>query len=170
MKGKEIHAYVDGSYNTVSKKGSYGYIAFDSSNLTKAKFGEVGLVKRHLESRNIAGELLAIQKVVECAQKNGYTKIHIYHDLDGSMRWAKGQWKVKQPVVQEYVDCIIGSCIEIVFHKVKAHSGNVWNTFIDKKIQMLTAPTEAESQAYRNQLKKEQNAIKEAENVIAFAD
>lgn len=74
---------------------------------------------------NIAGELKACTLAIKHAISLGLPKIEIMHDYEGTGAWANGTWKAKKPLTQFYVKHITEKRaeIEIVFTKVKAHSG-----------------------------------------------
>lgn len=61
-------------------------------------------------------------------------KIYIYHDYQGIASWCLGEWKTNKEGTRqykEYYDSVKDS-IEIVFCKVKGHSGDTWKHLADE--------------------------------------
>ncbi len=122
-------AYVDGSYH--KQKGTVGYGAI----ILKGKKELVrlsGRVHKHIESRQIGGELKATMAVVSWCQKNDIQAVDIYYDYKGIEHWATGRWKTEKAVSQEYRAFMQQSTIKIHWHKVKSHTGVHWNEVADE--------------------------------------
>lgn len=129
----EFIAFVDGSYDKVSKTYGSGVIVLDVDNdsydtLFKAGYDE-------WDQWNIVGELestkLALNKAVELGIRN----IAIYHDLKNISLWANGEWQAKNKYTQEYVKFIedMSKSLNICFIKVKAHSDeSIYNDLADE--------------------------------------
>ena len=71
---------------------------------------------------------------MEFAKNNGYMQVCIYYDYEGIEKWANGSWKANKIKTQEYQKKVIQyrESMDIVFVKVLAHSGDVYNERADK--------------------------------------
>ena len=116
-------AYVDGSFDKEKCLVGAGVVFCHNGEeveLTKATNNKI-----FTDYWNIAGELKASVIAIKHAISLGLPKIEIYHDYQGLSAWANGQWRAKNILTQSYVEFITEKRaeIEIVFTKVKAHSG-----------------------------------------------
>lgn len=128
----EFKIYTDGSYRDemwgagailiapngeVKKYSSYGKDEYGSHNVT----GEVNAV---------INALRALFKLVDCKVRH---KVVIYHDYEGIQKWAENQWKANKPVAVYYKEAIekAKAYFDISFVKVKAHTGDKYNTLAD---------------------------------------
>ncbi len=124
---KGVQAYVDGSYHN----GRVGYGAVllrDGQEVQRFS----GSVTEDLESRQVAGELMATITVLEYCQKNNIPTIEILYDYAGIEKWARGQWKANLPLTQRYAAFVRACAVKIKWHKVKSHSGTTWNDVADE--------------------------------------
>ena len=123
-----IKAYVDGSYD--QGRCSYG-VAFVEND--KCIWKDAKEILFGLDMRNVMGEITAAMAAVEEAYNRGYEKITIFHDYEGISKWATGEWKANKKYTKEYADYMkaMMSYINIEFVKVKGHSGDKWNDYVD---------------------------------------
>ncbi len=125
-------AYVDGSYDNVSKCYAAGAVIFFNGTQThiSLKYDDKELVTM----RNVAGEIKASQLAMEFAINNHADSITIYHDYEGIARWCTGEWKANLKGTQDYRDYYksLAGKIKISFMKVKGHSGVKYNELADK--------------------------------------
>ena len=127
-KRTEWGAYVDGSY--INRKVGYGVVLIKKKKLEHEWYGDVTTEFRH--SRQVGGELYAVQKVVEWCQKENISEITIYFDYLGVQKWATGEWRTNLLLTSNYAEFIRNSGIRIYWRKVKSHSGNHWNQRADE--------------------------------------
>lgn len=127
----EITAYIDGSYNDKQNLYSYAYVVFHKNQ--KLTFAAAEDDLDILDQRNVAGEIKAAISVIEFAMKKDANSLEIIYDYAGVEKWAKNEWKAKNPFTQSYVKFVqsVGSKIDIKFTKVKSHSGNKYNDEVD---------------------------------------
>lgn len=122
-------AYVDGSYNSHTKRVGYGAIILQGdTELARLS----GLVKGFAESRQIGGELEATMQVVTYSQQNDIDAIDIYYDYKGIEMWATGRWKTNKPLTQRYRAFMKEVSVKIHWHKVAAHTGVAYNEIADQ--------------------------------------
>ncbi len=125
-------AYVDGSFNNITKEFTYGAVIFWNGEEYhfSDKFNEEELAKMH----NVAGELKGSEKAMEFALENNIDKMTIYHDYEGIAKWCTGEWKAKKVGTQAYKAFYekVKKQVKVYFVKVKAHSGNKYNELADK--------------------------------------
>ena len=128
----EFIAFVDGSYDKVTKTYGSGVIVLDNNGSynTYSKAGH-----DEWNQWNIVGELEAAKLAISKAKEAGAKNIAIYHDLKNIALWATGEWHAKNRYTQEYVRFIeeASAEINIYFIKVKGHSNeSVYNDLADE--------------------------------------
>jgi len=85
--------------------------------------------------RNVAGEIAAVLYAVKKASELGVI-IRIFHDYAGIAFWVTGEWKANNEFTQAYVKMMKQYQGIYCFEKVKAHSGNEFNDYVDKKAKI----------------------------------
>lgn len=123
----EYQAYVDGSY----LDGSVGYGAVLLRGETVVQEFS-GAVTEHIESRQVAGELVATITILDYCVENSIKEVEIFYDYKGIEQWATGGWKANKPLTQRYAATVRQSRVQVRWHKVKSHSGNAWNDRADE--------------------------------------
>jgi len=124
-----INIYVDGSYhkNLVSS----AYVILQNDSLIKEEAFKI-LNPQLIQYRNVTGEIKAIEKALTYAKEKNYDNINLYYDYNGIKEWATGNWKRNNPLTEEYFNFMQKINIKINWIKVKSHSGNYWNDYVDK--------------------------------------
>lgn len=125
---KGIKVYVDGSYKPGYPYAGYGWAAIKEDEIIASGSG---ISDTPAESRNIDGELLAAMEAILwiSSQKISAT---ICYDYAGIKEWAKGTWKASKPVSINYQNRISSLCQNIKWEKIKGHSGDKWNDYVDQ--------------------------------------
>ncbi|MFM8840273.1 MAG: RNase H family protein [bacterium] len=126
---KGLHAYVDGSY--IAGNVGYGLAIINDDALIFEDFGSVNNPE-YLEARQVAGELMAVGKVVQWCKQHGHASITIHYDYAGIREWALGNWRAKQALTQRYAQFMALSGLLINWNKIQAHTGDHWNEYVDK--------------------------------------
>ena len=98
-----LHVYVDGSYNSGSRKYSYGVVAV-KDNVVEYIHGGSGTNEKDNNIRQIAGELKAALEGATYALNNDHKKVVIFHDYEGICHHATGFWKRKDKSSQDYYE------------------------------------------------------------------
>lgn len=128
---EDMIAYVDGSYDKDLKVyGSGAVILYQGEKVT---LSESGNDPNLVDMRNVAGEILASKMAMEYALKQGVGSIVIHHDYEGIAKWCTKAWKANKIGTKEYAkyyDEVIEK-LEVIFVKVKAHSGDQYNDEAD---------------------------------------
>ncbi|MDU6113265.1 MAG: ribonuclease H family protein [Paeniclostridium sordellii] len=125
-------AFVDGSYDRVSKTFGSGIAVLDLKNDTIEEFKVAGNDK--WDQWNIVGEIEASKFAIKLGYEKEFKKICIYHDLKNIALWASGSWQAKNEYTQDYVRYVekYSENMEITFIKVKGHSCNKYNDIADR--------------------------------------
>lgn len=124
----EYDVYTDGSYS----KGSYSYAyAFVKNGQIVYEGNGVGQNSAAATMRNVAGEIAAVLYAVKRAAELE-VKICIHHDYQGVASWVNGDWQAKNEFTQTYVKLMKEHRGTYGFQKVQAHSGNLFNDYVDK--------------------------------------
>lgn len=126
-------AFVDGSYDDKSKVYGYGVVLVGKDRSIEEIIGSDNN-KDYVESRNVAGEIEGVQSAITHAVGKGYKKIAVFYDYYGIEKWAVGEWRANTAIAKDYVTFVtdMRRCIDIEFHKVKAHSGIEYNEKADE--------------------------------------
>lgn len=125
-------AYVDGSYNVRTKEYSYGAVLiYLGKEYEYSKKGEDASLA---DMRNVAGEILGAQTMMELCVKNGIKELDLYYDYEGIEKWCTGAWQAKKPGTQNYRDAYLSMKpkLAVHFHKVAAHTGIELNERVDQ--------------------------------------
>ena len=128
----EPYAFVDGSYNAATKVYGYGGFLFHDGE--KELLQGAGKDKEMAAMRNVAGEVMGSMAAIEKALELKLSKLQIYYDYMGIEMWATGNWKRNKAgtiAYYEYVQSVKDE-IELVFVKVKGHSGVEGNEEADR--------------------------------------
>ena len=129
----EALAYVDGSYNVVSKKFGYGGILMRRDGTFETVQGS-GSDPSLASMRNVAGEIHGSMAAISAAAKQGVKSITIFYDYMGIEMWADDKWKANKEGTIEYKAFIaeMRNSMQIRFQKVAAHTGVRFNELVDK--------------------------------------
>jgi len=122
-------AYVDGSYK--EGKTSWGLLILKGDQIY-ACFSGVFSDEEGEGTRQVAGELKAVEEAVFWAKEQSLSSLDIYYDYDGIKYWVTGDWKAKKNITKKYKDFVLNSNIKLNFFKVKSHSGDKYNDMADK--------------------------------------
>ena len=104
--------YVDGSFDVSIQKYSFGCVILLEDGRIIERSGN-GEEPELLAIRNVAGEM---------------------HGAMYAVQWATGVWSAKNPHTKKYAAFMkrMQEKIEVIFQKVKAHSGDFYNERVDK--------------------------------------
>lgn len=128
----DMVAFVDGSYDNISKTYGSGIAVIDFENDSVKEYKKSGYDK--WDQWNIVGEIEASKYAIKLAKDSDIRKICIYHDLKNISLWASGSWQAKNEYTQEYVRYVeeYSKDVDITFVKVKGHSSNKYNDIADR--------------------------------------
>lgn len=126
-------AFVDGSYNKLSKTYGYGVVLITKNYPLETLMGSDNH-SDYVETRNVAGEIEGVKNAIRYGIEKGYKKIVLFYDYIGIEKWAIGDWKANAAISKDYIVFInqIKPAIDIEFRKVKAHSGIIYNELADE--------------------------------------
>ena len=122
-----LRIYVDGSFTPEFDKAGWAFVVVD--NGVEVARGS-GYTAFPAESRNIDGEVMASYQAMRWLDLNDKYAT-ICHDYEGIARWARGEWKAKSHIAQQYVAAAKPYLFRVKFEKVAAHTGVKWNELVD---------------------------------------
>jgi ribonuclease HI len=158
----EYEAYVDGSYTD-------GLVGYGTLILKAGKvvFEIGGTVQDAtlLDMRQVGGELQAVYTAIDWCKNNHVQGVSIYYDYEGIERWATGSWKANNPATQAYSTSMRDCGIQIAWNKVKSHSGNSWNEYVDRLAKQGSQSSKTVSTNADDQLT---NILQKAQDFIAL--
>ncbi len=127
----EAVAYVDGSYNIVTKEYSYGAVIFHDGK--EEHFSKKFSNPEMATMRNVAGEIEGSMCAMQYCVDHGIKSIDIYYDYEGIANWCIGAWKTNKEGTQKYKMFYdeIKTKVKVNFIKVKGHSGDKYNDLAD---------------------------------------
>ncbi|WP_353096546.1 ribonuclease H family protein [Tissierella praeacuta] len=132
LKENEAIAYVDGSFDINNWTYSYGvvFITIDGKETYSGRESDKDLA----EMRNVSGEIKGAMVAMELAIEKGIDNLYLHFDYTGIEQWAKGSWKTNKDGTKAYKEFYdsIKDKLNVVFIKVKAHSGIEYNEEADK--------------------------------------
>lgn len=132
LKDNEIIAYVDGSYDAQNKFYSYGVVLFTRDG--KLTLSDRENDEKLVEMRNVAGEIRGSIIAMKESLKMGKDTLFLYYDYMGIEKWATGEWRTNKygtKMYKAYYDSIKDK-LNVVFNKVKAHTGVEYNEEADR--------------------------------------
>jgi len=124
----EYSAYVDGSF--IRGTIGYGSVVIRDDVIVEEFSGtcdEPGAVSQ----RQVPGEIEAVKKTIAWCKKKKIERISIYYDYAGLEKWAVGEWKTNNPITKSYAAYMKKCGVEVIWNKVKSHTGNRWNDHAD---------------------------------------
>ena len=124
-----LHAFVDGSFR--NGEAAFGAVVLRDNRPVAELSGRIK-PGPHSSTRQILGELKAVEAALEWSKKNKVKEITIHYDYLGIEKWATRAWKTASPVAKEYAQFIGNTDIKIRWKKVAGHSGNRWNERADE--------------------------------------
>ena len=123
-----VRIYVDGSFTPHFAKAGWSFVVTEGD---KEVARGHGITAFDAESRNIDGEVMASFQAMKWLEANDRTGT-ICHDYEGIARWARGEWKAKSSIAQQYVRACQPYLKRVTFEKVAAHTGVKWNELADE--------------------------------------
>lgn len=124
----QYEIYVDGSF--INGATGYGAVILKDGEVVDELSGTVDVSEVN-NTRQIAGELMAVREALNWCREHSINEVSIYYDYLGIEKWATGKWKTNQPLTQEYARFVRECPIRIRWHKVDSHTGNRWNDRAD---------------------------------------
>lgn len=128
MSKHQYEIYVDGSF--INGGTGYGAVILKNGEVVDELCGAVAVSDVN-NTRQVAGELIAVKEALKWCSEHSITEVSIYYDYIGIEKWATGQWKTNQPLTKEYARFVRECTIKIRWHKVDSHTGDRWNDRAD---------------------------------------
>ncbi|MDR0879400.1 MAG: ribonuclease H family protein [Clostridioides sp.] len=128
-----VEAYVDGSYEHSIKTYGSGVVILQDGEAI-AEFSVKGEDENLVSMRNVAGEIGAAEVAMTYCVENNIKNLILYFDYQGIEKWCTGEWKANKKGTQEYKNYYdsVKNKVNIIFTKVKAHSGDKYNDEADR--------------------------------------
>ena len=128
MSTHKFEIYVDGSF--INGATGYGAVVLEDGKVVDELSGVVDASEVN-ETRQVAGELVAVKEALNWCREHSVDEVSIYYDYLGIEKWATRQWKTNQPLTKDYARFVAECPIRIHWHKVDSHTGNRWNDRAD---------------------------------------
>lgn len=127
----EAVAYTDGSFLLSSSMYSFGVVMFVGDK--KLEFSKAFENADMAQMRNVAGEITGAAFAMDYCVKNQISSLEIRYDYEGVEKWCTGAWKTNKTGTAEYAEFYnsIKDKLQVVFTKVKGHSGDKYNDEAD---------------------------------------
>lgn len=129
-----LHIYVDGSFNSVTERYSYGMVAV-RNNIIEYIESSSPEDNSKKDIRQVAGELEGSIRGIKYALDKGDKKVVLFYDYEGVAHHATGFWKRREPSSIEYytkVNELMHKGIEVIFVKIDSHTGDLFNELADE--------------------------------------
>lgn len=129
-----VELYVDGSYRKREEIYSYAFIIVKNKDVIYEKF-ETKKEPKGSKIEHIAGELKAVIEGIRYIKYKKYINIKIYYDFKGIADLALlDSCKPRNDTTKRYKKFIKENMeiLNIIFIKVKSHSGNLFNEKVDE--------------------------------------
>jgi ribonuclease H-related protein len=133
-------AYVDGSY--MDDAIGYGWVLIADGKIVAEESGPVTDGKLQ-GMRQIGGELKGVLSVIDWCEAHNIDEVTIYYDYEGLEAWATGRYKGGNPATAAYAQAAQHWPVAVNWEKVKSHSGDHWNDYVDRLAKQGTANTES---------------------------
>lgn len=128
-----IYLYVDGSYRKTELKYSYAFVLVKDSKII---YERCNIKKEPVGNKieHIAGELKAVIEGIRYIKFKKYKNINVHYDFQGIADLALLDCKPRNETTKRYKNFIKKNMkiLNIIFTKVKSHSGNIFNERVDK--------------------------------------
>lgn len=133
----ELQIYVDGSYDPNTKVYGYGVVIVKDDNIIDELYGASN-DKNVAALRNVSGEMIGAMKGILYAMKNNCKTVDLLYDYAGIQKWVDGDWRSKKELTSLYRQYMLkcSENINILFHKVEAHTGVEYNERADELAKM----------------------------------
>lgn len=124
-------AYVDGSFDTLTQRFSYGMVFLWEGR--ELKFHQSFCDEELAGMHNVAGEIKGAEAAMRYAVQEGISGLVIYHDYEGIAKWCTGAWRTNREGTRAYKAYYESICdrLDISFVKVKGHSNDKYNDMAD---------------------------------------
>lgn len=126
----KVKIYVDGSFFKNCKRAGWAFAVVENDELIHEKHG---VTEWDAPSRNIDGEVVAAANAILWAVEHDYKNAVIVHDYLGISAWLTGDWSTIKEIGKWYKRQVKKYAKFFVFDKIKGHSRNKWNDFVDEK-------------------------------------
>ena len=136
-----VDIYVDGSYNEQRRTYGSGVVIILPDGGAPLSLKLAGNTTAYLAHRNITGELRAVVLALDTLYSlEDIDEVNLFYDYAGIEKWVTGEWQAKKPISQGYVEAMkkFTSRFKINFSKVRAHSGDKYNSLADKLAREAT--------------------------------
>lgn len=130
-----ISIYTDGSFN--GKNYSWAFVVVNDNNTILFENSGRGKNKEACSMYQIQGEIEAVMNAVAWCLDNNIKEVSLFYDLIHLRHWALGEWKRNNIFTQRYYDFMqkVFTVLKVDWVKVKGHSGDYWNEYVDTLAQ-----------------------------------
>lgn len=121
--------YVDGSF--IANNIGYGYVILKEDKIENEGWGSLYdfTLRRY---NQIGGEIRAVLESLKWCKDNNVQVVDLFYDYSGLELWATHKWKANSRLTQEYQNNFNDNQIFINWIKVKSHTNDKWNDYVDQ--------------------------------------
>lgn len=131
--GEAVLAWVDGSYIQQGKSAAAGWgLVVRKGERLLWEAGGSDIPREAYKHRNIAGEVVAVLRLLEWCEREGVGEVVIHYDYAGLSSWATGAWQARTEFTIGYRESVRRSPVRARWRKVLAHSGDPCNERADQ--------------------------------------
>lgn len=136
LKNSRVVAFVDGSFsdhNGVPLAG-FGCYILHQDEIKPIEIGKKMTTNKYASSRNVAPEVFGALEALKWASSHGYKAITIYHDLQNTGKWARGEYRANADISKLFMAELAKyeQDLDIQFVWVKGHVGIEYNEKADQ--------------------------------------
>ncbi|MDC7251171.1 ribonuclease H family protein [Wohlfahrtiimonas chitiniclastica] len=136
LKNARIVAFVDGSFSdsTGVPLAGFGCYILHQDEIKPVEIGKKMATDQYASSRNIAPEVFGALEALNWASSHGYKAITIYHDLQNTGKWARGEYQAHADISKLFMAELAKykEILDIEFVWVKGHAGIEYNEKADQ--------------------------------------
>jgi len=120
---------------SIYSDGSFAFIILHNDIINYELCGKIIGGETH---HQVTSELVGVVLAIKYLQSQNITCCNLYYDFTGIKGWAAQNWRANKPLTEKYKDFMRRANVNINYIKVKSHSGDFYNDYVDKLAKKAT--------------------------------